>query len=86
MCTQNNSEENTVSYSKRFRNAIVYEDMHNSWLYCFTNPLEIDLNVTLKKLSRKKIFFVTVKKLWCDFSYEHLNYLFVKTFLNNIYI
>ena len=23
---------------------IFYEDIHNSWLYCFTNPLELGLD------------------------------------------
>ena len=26
---------------------IYYEDMHNPWLYCFTNPLEIGTRVLL---------------------------------------
>ena len=24
-----------------------YEDIHNSWLYCFTNPLELGTRVSL---------------------------------------
>ena len=26
---------------------LMYEDIHNSWLYCFTNPLEIGTHVPL---------------------------------------
>ena len=37
---------NTVLKIKRFTNknniAIIIEDIHNSWLYCFTNPFELE--------------------------------------------
>ena len=29
-----------------------FEDMHNSWLYCFTNPLELGTRVSLLALAK----------------------------------
>ena len=30
----------------------MFEDIHNSWLYCFTNPLELGTRVSLSHSQR----------------------------------
>ena len=37
-----------------------FEDIHNSWLYCFTDPLELGTRVSLSESETRNIVFVTI--------------------------
>ena len=37
----------SVEMTFGYYNRLLIEDTHNSWLYCFTNPLELGTRVSL---------------------------------------
>ena len=45
---------------------VVFEDMHNSWLYCFTNPLELGTLFKFKMLHQEaSVETITLIKWFC---------------------
>ena len=49
------SSNGFVTHFCPFTCFIQLEDVHNSWLYCFTNPLELGTRVSLSHVSSKII-------------------------------
>ena len=44
----------STSNTQNFDGIIKFEDIHNSWLYCFTNPLELGIRVSVSHRAKAK--------------------------------